>query len=465
MFSAAELRHLYRTRALSPVETTRAVLERIARFDRAVNAFCLVDEERALAAARASETRWHKGEPCGVVDGVPATIKDLVLTRDWPTLRGSLVIERDQPWDEDAPATARLREQGAVLIGKTTTPEFGWKAVTDCALTGITRNPWDTSRTPGGSSGGAAVAAALGLGALHVGSDGGGSIRIPAGFTGVFGLKPSFGRVPAYPASPFGTVAHLGPLTRTVSDAALVLNVLALPDARDWFALPYDDRDYRIGLGDGVRGLRIAFGPTLGFADVAPEIADLVARAAGAFVELGARVEQVDAVMADPIDIFVPHWYVGAANLLRGFTPEQRAQMDGGLQEIAAAGAEISLMDYLAAVRRRAELGAAMRRFHESYDLLLTPTLPLAAFAAGQERPDPARQPRWINWASFSYPFNLTQQPAASVPCGLTAAGLPVGLQIVGPMHADALVLRAARAFETARPWPLPAAPGAPAAS
>src|SRR5918995_1055918 len=377
MLSAAELRHLYRTGQLSPVETTRAVLQRIERFDPEVNAFCLVDGERALAAARASEARWRKGEPCGLVDGVPATIKDLVLTRDWPTLRGSLAIARDQPWDEDAPATARLREQGAVLIGKTTTPEFGWKAVTDSALIGITRNPWDTRRTPGGSSGGAAVAAALGMGVLHVGTDGGGSIRIPAGFTGIFGFKPSFGRVPAYPASPFGTVAHIGPITRTVSDAALMLNVLALPDSRDWFALPYDGRDHRISLEEGVRGLRVAFSPTLGFVDVEAEVADLVAAAVGAFVELGATVEQVDAVMDDPIDVFVPHWYVGAANLLRGFTAEQRAKMNEGLQEIAAAGAQIPLMDYLTAVRRRAELGAAMRRFHESYDLLLTPTLPL----------------------------------------------------------------------------------------
>jgi aspartyl-tRNA(Asn)/glutamyl-tRNA(Gln) amidotransferase subunit A len=385
MLSAAELRQLYRTRKLSPVETTRAVLERIERFDPQVNAFCLVDEERAIGAARASEARWHKREPCGVLDGVPATIKDLVLTREWPTLRGSLAIARDQPWNEDAPATARLREEGAVLIGKTTTPEFGWKAVTDCALTGVTRNPWNTGRTPGGSSGGAAVAAALGMGVLHVGTDGGGSIRIPAGFTGVFGLKPSFGRVPAYPASPFGTVAHIGPITRTVSDAALMLNVLALPDRRDWFALPYDGRDYRVGLEDGVRGLRIAFSPTLGFVDVDAEIADLVACAADAFVELGATVEQVDVIMDDPIDVFVPHWYVGAANLLRGFTAEQRAQMDEGLQEIAAAGAQIALMDYLTAMRRRAELGAAMRRLHETYDLLLTPTLPLAAFEAGKE--------------------------------------------------------------------------------
>jgi aspartyl-tRNA(Asn)/glutamyl-tRNA(Gln) amidotransferase subunit A len=241
-----------------------------------------------------------------------------------------------------------------------------------------------------------------------------------------------------------------------------MLNVLALPDGRDWCALPYDGRDYRIGLEDGVRGLRIAFSPTLGFAAVEPEVAELVASAAAAFAELGARVEQVDPGFEDPIAVFRTHWYVGAANLLRGFTGEQRAKMDPGLQEIGAAGERTPLMDYLAAVNRRGELGARMRRFHETFDLLLTPSVPIAAFTAGQERPDPARQPRWIDWAPFSNPFNLTQQPAASVPCGLTAAGLPVGLQIVGPMFADALVLRAARAFEAAHPWPLPEAPREP---
>ncbi|MGH6915905.1 MAG: amidase family protein, partial [Geminicoccales bacterium] len=239
MLSATELLARYRRKQLSPVEATRAALDRIERFDGAVNAFCLVDGERALAHARASEDRWQRGAAQGLVDGVPTTIKDLVLTEGWPTLRGSLAIAPDQRWDEDAAATARLREQGAVLLGKTTTPEFGWKAVTDSPLTGITRNPWDVSRTPGGSSGGAAAACALGMGPLHVGTDGGGSIRIPACFTGIFGLKPSFGRVPAYPLSPYGTIAHVGPMTRTVSDAALMLNVLALPDRRDGFALPY----------------------------------------------------------------------------------------------------------------------------------------------------------------------------------------------------------------------------------
>jgi aspartyl-tRNA(Asn)/glutamyl-tRNA(Gln) amidotransferase subunit A len=263
---AADLLRLYRSKQLSPVEVVEAALARIERFDGDVNAFCLVDGEGALQAARESEARWQAGKPAGLLDGVPATIKDLVLTKGWPTRRGSKTIDPAGPWEEDAPVVARLREAGAVLLGKTTTPEFGWKGVTDNPLTGITRNPWNTGRTPGGSSGGAAVAAALGMGALHIGTDGGGSIRIPAGFTGIFGHKPSFGRVPAYPPSPFATVAHVGPMTRTVEDAALMLTVLSKPDARDWFALPYEARDYRIGLHEGIEGLRIAYSPALGYA-------------------------------------------------------------------------------------------------------------------------------------------------------------------------------------------------------
>ncbi|MDX1541870.1 MAG: amidase, partial [Geminicoccaceae bacterium] len=407
----------------------------------------------------AAEARWAKGAPLGELDGVPTTIKDLVLTRGWPTLRGSQVIDGEGPWEEDGPPTARLREAGAVLIGKTTTPEFGWKAVTDCALTGITRNPWALDRTPGGSSGGAAAACALGMGALHVGSDGGGSIRIPAGFTGVVGLKPSFGRVPTAPPSPFATVSHVGPMTRSVPDAALMLNVLSQPDPRDWFALPYDGRDYLKGLDDGVRGLRVAFSPTLGFVDVDPEVAALVETAARTFAELGAVVDEVPALFDDPREIFRIHWYAGAAQALRGFSDEQRAHIDPGLVEIAEEGRRITLLEYLQAAHERALLGQTMRQFHERYDLLLTPTLPIPAFEAGRELPEGHPGRRWFDWAPFSNPFNLTQQPAASVPCGLTSAPLPVGLQIVGPMHDDALVLRAARAFERARPFHFPDEP------
>jgi aspartyl-tRNA(Asn)/glutamyl-tRNA(Gln) amidotransferase subunit A len=260
--SATELVALFRAGKASPVEATQAALARIDKLNPVLNAFCVIEAESALETAKASEARWAKGEPAGPIDGVPTTIKDIVLTKGWPTLRGSKTVDPDQPWEDDAPATARLREAGAVLLGKTTTPEYGWKGVTDSPLTGITRNPWNTDMTPGGSSGGAAAAAVTGMGALHIGTDGGGSVRIPAALTGLFGIKATYGTVPAWPASPFGTLANVGPMTRTVADGAAMLSVLAQPDARDWYALPPLDRDFTQGLDGGVKGLKIAYAPT-----------------------------------------------------------------------------------------------------------------------------------------------------------------------------------------------------------
>ncbi|MGF1527575.1 MAG: amidase [Candidatus Competibacterales bacterium] len=456
--SAAELLVHYRRRTLSPVEVTDAVLAHIEALDPQVNAFCLVDIDGAKTQAKAAEARWFQGQPKGLVDGVPTTIKDVILTKGWPTRRGSPTVDPAGPWEEDAPAVARLREQGAVLVGKTTTPEFGWKAVTDSPLTGTTRNPWNVALTPGGSSGGAAVAAALGMGALHLGTDGGGSIRIPAAFTGVVGLKPSFGRVPAYPLSPFGTVAHLGPLTRTVEDAALMLTVMAQPDHRDGLALPFDGRDYRVGLARGVAGLRLAFSPDLGGHPVAAPVAQAVAQAVEVLADLGAQVERVAVDWGDVAEIFRYHWYAGAAAVVGPMNPLVRQQLDPGLQEVAALGATFGLMDYLKAVERRGALGLQIDRLLTRYDALLTPAVPIAAFAVDCEVPN-ATMTRWTDWTPFSYPFNLSQHPACSVPCGLTTAGLPVGLQIVGPRHDDALVLRAAQALAGAKPWSLPDAP------
>jgi len=454
--SANDLIAGYRAGTFSPLEVTDAVLARIGEGDPKLKAFVLVDQQHARAAAAASATRWIKGEPCGLLDGVPTTVKDIILTDGWPTLRGSNTVDPEQPWNEDAPATARLREHGAVLIGKTTTPEFGWKGLTDCPLTGITRNPWDVSRTPGGSSGGASAAAAAGMGALHVGTDGGGSIRIPAGFSGCVGHKPSFGRVPAYPLSPFGTIAHVGPLTRTVADAALMLTVISNPDARDWHALPFEERDYLGELATGIDGLMIAFSPTLGYAEVDEEVADLVAGAVDRFIDLGAAVEAADPGFEDPADIYNTLWKAGAVNALSGHDEDMLALLDPGLRALHEDGLGLTLSDVQAATNARGALGASMKQFHERYDLLVTPALAIPAFEVGKLAPDgypgipETETNRWIYWTPFSYPFNLTQQPACVVPCGFTAAGLPVGLQIIGPMHDDALVLRAAHAIETA---------------
>jgi aspartyl-tRNA(Asn)/glutamyl-tRNA(Gln) amidotransferase subunit A len=454
--TAAELLEGYRRKAFSPVEVAGAVLKRIEALNPTLNAFNLVAGDEALESARQAEARWMSGSATGLLDGVPVSIKDIVLTRGWPTLRGSKAVDAKGPWQDDAPATARLREQGAVLVGKTTTPEFGWKGVCDSPLTGITRNPWNPAKTPGGSSGGAAAALAAGMAPLAVGTDGGGSIRIPCSFTGLFGIKPSFGRVPAWPLSPFGTVAHVGPMTRSVADAALMLNVLAQPDARDWHALPYEARDYRMGLEAGVQDLRIAYSPDLGYARVDAEVAAIVRQAVAVFSELGARVEEKHPGFENAAELFRVHWFSGAAALLRNFPAEKKKLMDPGLLEVAAQGEKIGAGQILDAQMKRGALGTQMNLFHRDYDLLLTPTLSVPAFDVGREYPDSAGNERWTDWTPFTYPFNLTQQPAASIPCGFTKAGLPVGLQLVGPRYADALVLRAARAFEAARPLRFP---------
>ncbi len=454
--TASELVELFRRREASPVEATRAALAQIERFNSRYNAFCLIDAERALRDAAASEARWLDGKALSHIDGVPTTIKDIVLTKGWPTLRGSRTIDPAQDWNEDAPAVARLREAGAVLLGKTTTPEFGWKAVCDSPLTGITRNPWDERKTSGGSSGGAAVAAALRMGALHLGTDGGGSIRIPAAFCGVFGIKSTFGLVPAYPLSPFGTVAHLGPITASVEDAARMLTILARPDDRDWYSLPYRDCDFAVGLEQGVRGLRIALSIDLGYARVDPEVKPLVEAAAQKLAEAGAIVEHRDPGFPDPAGIFAAHWYTGAASVRASVPRERWPLLDPGFDRVAAAGETIGHMDYVSRVNERAQLGLHMALFHREFDVLLTPTMPLTAFDAGLLAPPGTDQADWAKWTPFSFPFNLTQQPAASIPCGFTAAGLPVGLQIVAAKHQDSLVLRVARAFGQLCPIRLP---------
>ncbi len=454
--TAVELGEAYRSKTLSPVESARAALDQIDRHNGAVNAYCLVDGKRALADAKASEDRFARGEPLGPLDGVTASIKDLLLSKGWPTLRGSRTIDPNQPWAEDAPSVARLREQGVVFLGKTTTPEFGWKGVTDSALTGITRNPWDLSKTPGGSSGGAAAAAALCMGALHLGTDGGGSIRIPAGFTGVVGIKPTFGRVPAYPPSPFGDLAHVGPLTRSVKDAALMLQAIAMPDAMDWLALPFAPPPYLDGIDGGVQGLRIAYCMHLGSASVRPEIEAAVTASAKVFEEQGAKVLRADPDIPATQGVFRKLWFSGAASLAATMPPGALDAVDPGFQTIVAEGEKVTHREYLAAMRERAAIGVKLSRFFNDFDLLVTPALPLEAFEAGREFPEDTAGRRWTDWTPFSYPFNLSQQPAMVVPCGLTTSGLPIGLQIVGPRLGEPLIFRAARAFEAVKGVPLP---------
>jgi aspartyl-tRNA(Asn)/glutamyl-tRNA(Gln) amidotransferase subunit A len=447
---AATLAKGFARKTFSPLEAAQACLAQIARHEPALNAMSRVDEAGAIRAAKDSGRRWAKGKPLSAIDGVPVLIKDLLLVKGWPTLRGSRTIDPHQAWDQDAPAVARLKEAGAVLLGATTTPEFGWKGVTDSPLTGITRNPWDTTKTPGGSSGGSAAAIAAGYAPLSLGTDGGGSIRIPCGFSGIFGLKPSYGRVPAYPLSPFGTVAHVGPMTRTVQDSALMMNEISKPDARDWTSLPYGQTDYAKSRGQGIKDLRIAYSPTLGYVQVDPAIAAAFEAAVKTLEKLGAKLTRVDRIFEDPAPCFRILWWTGVRILLGKLPEERRALLDPDLRDVLEQSFSITLEDHMEALRQRGLLGTQMRQFMEDYDLLITPTLPIPAFEAGRLSPTHSSTGKWVNWTPFSYPFNLTQQPAASVPCGLTSAGLPIGLHIIGRMFDDALVLRAAAAFEAA---------------
>jgi len=450
--SASDLAAAIRSKRVSPVEVIDAVRARIEHVNPRINAYCTVTAGAAREAARAAEAALMRGEPLGPLHGVPYSVKDLVITRGVRTSFGSRMYEHNVP-DEDAPVVERLRAAGAILVGKTTTPEFGWKGTTDSPLTGISRNPWDSTKTPGGSSGGAAAAVAAGLAPLAVGTDGGGSIRIPGSFCGVFGLKPTCGVVPVYPVPATGTLSHVGPLTRTVRDAALMLSLMAGPDDRDPLSFPAPVSDYGRGIGDGIRGVRVAWSPTFGYATVAPEVQRVVEAAVRRFEALGCRVDLVERVFADPDPIWALLFYVGVAARLQDAVPEWRERLDPGLLEVIEEGSRISAVQLKKAEFARAAFHQEVRQLFLRYDLLLSPTVAALPFAAGTERPEDFPRGSRLSWVAFTYPFNLTGQPAATLPAGFSSDGLPVGLQIVGRRLEDSLVLRASAAFEAAAPW------------
>jgi aspartyl-tRNA(Asn)/glutamyl-tRNA(Gln) amidotransferase subunit A len=447
--SAIEIAASVRAGDLSPVEVVEGLLGRIERLNPRVNAFCAVLDEQARDAARAAEGAVRRGEPLGALHGVPIAIKDQLNVAGVRVAFGSQLLA-DVVASEDAPVVQRLRRAGAIVIGMTTMPEFGWQGHSWSPLYGMTRNPWDLERTAGGSSSGSAAALAAGLVPLAIGSDGAGSIRMPSSFCGVFGLKPTFGRVAQYPVSLSEFVTHLGPMARTVRDAALLLDVTAGPDPRDPTCLPPPDEEYLAACERGVEGLRLAWSPDLGYATVNPEVARLAAAAARRFADLGCTIEEDNPGFDDPIWSADQHLWAGAANRVWDRLPEWRDRMDPGFVAAVEMMAERTLFDASRARAQRFELAATLGPFFERYDLLLTPTMADVAF--GTDRRERPYGPS-LGWSPFTYPFNLTGQPAASVPCGWTEAGLPVGLQIVGPRFADGRVLQAAAAFEAAQPW------------
>jgi aspartyl-tRNA(Asn)/glutamyl-tRNA(Gln) amidotransferase subunit A len=460
--SAAELRSAYRSGALSPVEATDAVLDRIAELDPTLNAFVTVTADAARAAARDAERAHRSGGAVPPLCGIPVSVKDVVPTAGVRTTMGSRLFEHWVP-EVDAPLVERLRRAGAILIGKTTVPELGWKGDSGNLVNGPARNPYDPTLTAGGSSGGAAAAVATGMGPLAQGGDGAGSIRIPAAFCGVVGLKPSHGRVPYAPAGALELLVSEGPITRTVEDAAMMLDALAGPDPRDRLSLATTASPFADACGRTLRARRIAWSPDLGHAPVDAGVARVVAAAVEAFEDLGAVVEAVDPGFGNPhddLELLFSTAYAGLA--LDGWGPDYRgdaaaarALLDPGLRALVEQGERHSAAELAAAHLRRLRLCDRVREFLDRFDLLVTPTLPVTAFPAGHDHPGTVAgvPTTTYSWLQFTYPFNLTGLPAITVPAGLTG-GLPVGLQIVGRWRDDHAVVAAAAAFEAARPWP-----------
>ena len=453
--SATTLAQQIKRKKVSPVEVVDAILARIDKLNPTLNAYVTLTAETARREARAAERALiRRGATLGPLHGVPFSVKDLVITKGVRTTFGT-PLYRDNVPSEDAPIVARLKAAGGIMLGKTNTPTMGWIGATHNLLFGPTRNPWNLERTPGGSSGGASAACAAGLGPLHVGTDGGGSIRIPASFAGIFGHKASYGRVPTYPVSGAWSLSHAGPMTRTVADAALMLNVCAGPDERDQYSLPAERVDFVAALRGSLAGWRVAWTDDLGFADcVDPEVSAVCARAARAFRELGCRVEEVQPAWPSPRDAWYEIFCGGIATRLTPYL-DRRHEIDAGLVRIIEAELRNPPSKYVQAWLDRLAWWQHPRAFFEKYDLLLTPTTACPPFKLGLDNPTEiaGRAVGAYAWIPFTYPFNLTGQPAASVPAGFTADGLPVGLQIVGRRFADVTVLRAAAAFERLRPW------------
>ncbi len=458
--SAARLSRLYAKGKLSPVEAMKAVLARADMVNPTINALCLVDADRALAAARASERRWKKGKELSPLDGVPVSIKELVRTRGWPARMASRLTD-PAPAERDAPAVARLREAGALLFAQTTSSEYGHKGVTDSPLHGLTRNPWNLERTPGGSSGGAGAAVAAGLGPIAIGTDGGGSVRLPSSFNGLVGLKATYGRVPAWPPGLNGDLANTGPMARTALDCAMVMNVIARSDPLDATQLPADDTDYVKKIAGKLKKPRVAFILRMGDHPLDIEVAALASKAARQFEKLGCDVEQAEPPYPypDAARIFVTHWLTNAQRLLEMFPEGRHGEFDPNLLASAKAGQRYSLQEVVTAYAERRELAVAWNRFFEKYDLLLTPMIAVQPFPVLMNLPDgPDGKPN-RQWSPYSSVFNLTRHPAASVPCGISREGLPIGLQIAAGHFRDAAVLRAARCYTEAHPIAFPRLP------
>ena len=431
--TVSELSVALNNKVLSPVELLDDVLRRLDTLNPVLNMFASLDGEGARADAAAAEKRQMRGVLRSPIDGIPTSIKDLIAQKGLPQRFGSRATP-DDPVQADAPAVERLRAAGAVLLGKSTTSEFGCKGVGDSPLTGITRNPWNTDKTPGGSSCGGAAMVAAGLVPYAIGTDGGGSVRIPASLCGLFGIKAQFGRVPVFPVSATPTLAHVGPMSRNVEDAAIVLSTISGHDRRDPFAVAETVPDYLMSTR-AERRLKIAWSPTLGFARPDPEVLDVTQKAVRKLEQLGHEVEEVAHVMDDPVDLWNAEFYAGVGTKLKTVIEQDPDKLDPAVLEVLKVAISQEMDAYYGKVFERYAFREQMRTFFDRFDALITPTVPSAAFDVGKNVPDFLADRTIVSWVFYTYAFNLTGQPAASMPVGFTEDGLPVGMQVVSRIN------------------------------
>lgn len=445
--SVSELSGLIKNKEVSPKEVLNNTLKKIEKLEPVLNSFAFLDIKGAQVLAEQSEKRMMNGELLSELDGIPTSIKDLISQKDLPQRFGSKTTS-ENPASADAPSVERLRNAGAVLLGKSTTSEFGCKAVGDSPLTGITRNPWNTNLTPGGSSCGAAAMVSAGIVPYAIGTDGGGSIRIPASLTGLFGIKAQFGRVPVYPTSATPTLAHVGPLTRNVQDSCKILKIISGKDFRDPFTVTEIVPIYENFIKEK-KIYKIAWSPTLGYGKNDRNVEDILLKAVKNLSSLGHEIDTVDKVLdTDPVNLWNAEFYAGVGTRLKGTIESAPNLIDSAVLEVLKIAISQKMNDYYNLVFERYLFREKMRTFFEKYDLLITPTLPCAAFEVGLNVPKNMPEKNIVSWVSYTYPFNLTGQPAASINAGFTKENLPVGMQIISNNNREIDIFNICKQFE-----------------
>ena len=464
--SAVDLLSMYKNRETNPLEVSLDIIKQLENKNSQFNAFVCFDKEKILQQAKLSSERWSSGKVKGILDGVPISIKDLLVTKDYPTRRGSFIESLPITSDKDAPVVKKILEQGGIVLGKTTTPEFGHKGTTQSKRYGATLNPWNTKLNSGGSSGGSASAVAAGMGPLSIGTDGGGSVRIPCSFCGLFGHKPTFGKVPAYPISPFGTVANIGPITRTVADGGLLMNVIAKPDKDDWYSLPYDKEIYNEFDLNEVKNLKIGVFKYWGMKNFFNQIS-LENSVEVVYENILKKLKQEGLQLTfdskinwpnNPADIFKTMWYVGAANLSKKIDDEEFSKIDENFLQFIDEGNKYSVFDFLAAEARRAENASYLSYLFEKFDVLIGPTMPVLPLGCDDVIPKNYGSKDLFSWTPFTYPFNLTKHPSSTINCGFSSSGLPIGIQVVAPHYEDKRCFQVSayleKVFSLTNKWP-----------